>query len=49
VFSGPVEACRALLMSLGGMPSLARLERVELRAVDGRLEMLVQLRIALAN
>jgi len=49
VFSGRLEGCRGLLMELGGMPSLARMERVEMRAVDGRIEMMVQLRIALAN
>jgi len=49
IFSGQMEAVRGMLMSLGRMPSLARMERVEIRAVDGRLEMLVQLRIALSN
>lgn len=49
VFSGTLEGMRELLMSVARMPSLARLERVELRAADGRLELLLQLRIALAN
>ena len=49
VFSGPIDGVRELLMSLGRMPSLARMERVELRATDGRLELFIQLRIALAN
>jgi len=49
VFSGQFEGCRSLLMQLGGLPSLARMERVEMRAVDGHIEMLVQLRIALTN
>ena len=49
VFSGSVEGVRELLMDVARMPSLARLERVELRAADGRVEMLLQLRIALAN
>jgi hypothetical protein len=49
VFSGQLEGCRGLLMSLGAMPSLARMERVEMRAVDGHIEMMVQLRIALTN
>lgn len=49
VFSGRLEGCRGLLMALGGMPSLARMERVEMRAVDGHIEMLVQMRIALTN
>jgi len=49
VFSGTLEGVRELLLSIGRMPSLARMERVELRAVDGRLEVFLQLRIALAN
>ncbi|MDP3425748.1 MAG: hypothetical protein Q8S17_00010 [Humidesulfovibrio sp.] len=49
VFSGSLEGMRELLMDVARMPSLARLERVELRAADGRVEMLLQLRIALAN
>ena len=49
VFSGTLEGVRELLMGVARMPSLARLERVELRAADGRVEMLLQLRIALAN
>ncbi len=49
VFSGTLEGVRELLMSVARMPSLARLERVELRAADGRVELFLQLRIALAN
>lgn len=49
VFSGQLDGVRELLMGIARMPSLARMERVELRAVEGRLELLVQLRIALAN
>jgi hypothetical protein len=49
VFSGQMEGVRELLMDVARMPSLARLERVELRAADGRLELLLQLRIALAD
>jgi hypothetical protein len=49
VFSGSLEGVRELLVGVARMPSLARLERVELRAADGRVEMLLQLRIALAN
>lgn len=49
VFSGDMDAVRGLLMQLGAMASLARMERVEIRAVDGHLEMMVQLRIALTN
>lgn len=49
VFSGSVEGIRELLLSVARMPSLARMERVELRAADGRLELLLQVRIALAN
>jgi hypothetical protein len=49
VFSGQNDGVRALLLELARMPSLARMERVEIRAVDGHLEMMVQLRIALGN
>jgi len=49
VFSGQMDGVRALLMDIGRAPWLARLERVELRAADGRLEVFLQLRIALAN
>jgi len=49
MFSGSLEGVRALLVDVARMPSLARLERVELRAVDGRLELFLQLRFALAN
>ncbi len=49
VFSGQVEQVRAFLLALNRMPSLSRLEKVEIRAVDGRLEMMVQLRVALGN
>jgi len=49
VFSGSLDGVRELLMGIGRMPSLARMERVELRATDGRLELFIQLRIALAN
>lgn len=49
VFSGQIESVRALLMDLSRMPSLARMEKVEIRAVDGHLEMLVQLRVALGG
>jgi len=49
VFSGQLEGVRAFLMAVGRMPSLARMERVEIRAVEGRLEMMVQLRIAISG
>lgn len=49
VFSGQMECVYAFLVELGRMKSLSRMERVEIRAVDGRLEMMVQLRVALAN
>jgi hypothetical protein len=49
MFSGSLDGMRELLMSFSRLPSLARLERVELRAVDGRLELFVQMRIALAS
>lgn len=47
VFAGELASVRAFLLDLNQLPSLARVEKVELRAVDGRLEMMVQLRIAL--
>jgi len=49
VFAGQMEGVRAFLMELSRLPSLSRLERVEIRAVEGRLEMMVQLRIALGG
>ncbi|MBA4358439.1 MAG: hypothetical protein C0405_12030, partial [Desulfovibrio sp.] len=49
VFSGQIDAVREFLMGIARMPSLARIERVELRAADGRLELFLQLRIALAS
>jgi hypothetical protein len=49
MFSGQAEGVYALLMEIGRMKCLARMERVEIRAVDGRLEMMVLLRVALAN
>lgn len=49
VFSGQIDGVRAFLLALNRMPSLSRLEKVEIRAVDGRLEMMVQLRIALGG
>ncbi|OIO00505.1 MAG: hypothetical protein AUJ49_09825 [Desulfovibrionaceae bacterium CG1_02_65_16] len=49
VFAGQVEGVRAMLLDIARMPSLARVERVELRAVDDRLEMMVQLRVALGG
>jgi len=49
VFSGQIDGVRALLVAISRMPSLARMERVEIRAVDGRLEMMVQMRIALGG
>ncbi|SNR87874.1 hypothetical protein SAMN04488503_1677 [Humidesulfovibrio mexicanus] len=47
VFSGELAQARAFLVELGRMASLSRVEKVELRAVDGRIEMFVQLRVAL--
>lgn len=47
VFAGELEGVRAFLLDLNQLASLSRVEKVELRAVDGRLEMMVQLRIAL--
>jgi len=49
VFSGQIDGVRAMLVAISRMPSLSRLERVEIRAVDGRLEMMVQMRVALGN
>ncbi len=47
VFAGEVGGVRAMLKAIARMPSLARVERVEIRAVDDRLEMMVLLRVAL--
>jgi type II secretory pathway component PulM len=49
VFNGELEALRSFLLDLNQLPSLAQLDKVEIRAVDGRLEMLVQLRISLGG
>jgi hypothetical protein len=49
VFAGQIDGVRALLLEISRMPSLSRIERVEIRAVDGRLEMMVLLRVALGN
>lgn len=49
VFSGELEGVRAFLLDLNQLPSLAQVDKVEIRAVDGRLEMMVQLRIALGG
>lgn len=49
VFAGQLEGVRSFLLAISRMPSLSRLDRVEIRAVDGRLEMLLQLRVALSN
>jgi len=49
VFSGQLEGVRAFLLDLNQLPSLAQVDKVEIRAVDGRLEMMVQLRIALGG
>lgn len=49
VFSGQMDGQRSLLLAICRMPSLSRLEKVEMRAVDGRLEMMVQMRIALGG
>jgi len=49
VFSGDLEGVRGFLMDLNQLPSLEQMDKVEIRAVDGRLEMLVLLRIALGG
>lgn len=49
VFSGQLDGVRSFLMLLNRMPSLSRVEKMEIRAVDGRLEMMVQARIALTD
>lgn len=49
VFTGQMDPARALLLNICRMPSLSRLERVEIRAVDKRLEMMVLMRVALGN
>jgi Tfp pilus assembly protein PilN len=49
VFSGQLEGVRAFLLDLNQLPSLSQVDKVEIRAVEGRLEMMVQLRIALGG
>jgi len=49
VFGGQIEGVNALLLAVGRMQCLARMERVEIRAVDGRLEMMLILRINLGG
>lgn len=49
LFSGQLEGVRAYLMALSRMPSLARMEKVEVRAVEGHLEMLLQVRISISD
>lgn len=49
VFAGPFDALRGLLGGLAAMPSLEALDKVELRSVDGHLEMYIQMRVALGG
>lgn len=49
VFSGQLEGVRSFLLAVSRMPSLSRMERVEIRAVEGRLEMMLQVRIAISG
>lgn len=49
VFAGPIDGLRGLLGGLAGMPWLEGVDKVELRSVDGHLEMYIQLRVALGG
>lgn len=49
VFAGPLDGLRGLLGGLAGMPWLDGVDKVELRSVDGHLEMYIQLRVALGG
>lgn len=49
IFSGQLEGMRGFLSVVAGMPSLSTLDKMELRAVDGHLELFLQLRLALTN
>lgn len=49
VFAGSFEGLQGLLGALAAMPSLAAMDKVELRSVDGHLEMYVQMRVALGG
>lgn len=47
VFSGGLSQFRLFFVDLQGMPSLGRVERLEVRAVAGGLEFFLQMRFAL--
>lgn len=47
VFSGGLSQFRLFFVDLQGMPSLGRVERLEVRAVAGALEFFLQMRFAL--
>ncbi len=49
IFAGQIEGLRGLLGALAGLPSLAGVDKAEIRAVDGHLELYIQLRIALGG
>jgi len=49
VFAGPLDSVRGFLTVVATMPSLAGLDKMEVRAVDGHLELYLQLRFALTN
>lgn len=49
VFAGPFDALRGLLGAFAAMPSLEAMDKVELRSVDGHLEMYIQMRVALGG
>jgi len=49
VFGGQIEGVYELLLAVGRMQCLAHVERVEIRAVDGRLEMMLLLRVRLGG
>lgn len=49
VFAGPFDGLRGLLGALAAMPSLEALDKIELRSVDGHLELYIQMRVALGG
>lgn len=49
VFAGQLDSVRGFLSVVATMPSLAGLDKMEVRAVDGHLELYLQLRFALTN
>lgn len=49
VFAGSFEGLHGLLAGLSAMPSLEAMDKMELRSVDGHLELFIQMRVALGS